>query len=85
MLTPQEKAKEVWCARFHHRVKGIIWILFDKDKELEGHMSETKNQLITRWYEKHGKFGTLTRFKGICRLSELIVTISHVRNPIVKA
>lgn len=81
MLSPKEIAKEVYCARYQHHTKGLIWFLFDKEHKLEGYMKESRNKLIRRWQDKYGKFGILTRFQGICRLSELVVCISSVRNP----
>ncbi len=79
MTQAERNKKEVHICRVLDYNGNRFWIMFDETNELKSSKTESKNQLIRRWRQKHGDIGILTRFKGICKPSEMVACISSVR------
>lgn len=61
---------------------GKRWMIFDSISTMKGKSKETKDQLIDRWVECHGKPRKLIRFQGIARASEYAATVASIQREI---
>jgi hypothetical protein len=77
-----EPKKEVYAARTPIEKHGIVWVLFDEASVMYGTPKETRKSLLSRWQQIHGKVNVLVRIKGICRPSELAMTISTLQQSV---
>lgn len=75
----------IYLARFNNQdnPKDRRWILWDSlsRKRLTGARRESKFSLIERWNKQHGKLGpgSVVRYSGVMRVSELAMTMASVR------
>jgi len=74
--TMKTETGEVFIARVANNAGFNQWVLFNKTNIIKGRKGESKNSLINRWADEHGRVDKLTWFQGIMRPSELTVTIS---------
>jgi len=71
----------IFLLRGNHLSKGRVWVLYDSTHTMIGETGESQNAIRKRWTAAHGEITQLTRYKGVMRWSEAVMSISSHQHP----
>jgi hypothetical protein len=72
--------KQVRAARMLTDEGDRVWVFFDEEHTLRGEVGDSREALLRRWQQAHGKVHVLVRIVGVCRASELAMEIIDLQS-----